>query len=99
MKFLFGMCDCMVDSDVGTGEFSLVLGILHVCGQVHMRSHVSQGMNCCCDEIAKSSLPCSKMICSLNGVVIEAGTAFQSSSQSVIAGTAPLEESSIHYRS
>ena len=26
-KFLFGMCDCTVDSDVGTGDFSLVLGI------------------------------------------------------------------------
>jgi len=29
-KFLFGTCDCTVDSDVGTGDFSLVLGILHV---------------------------------------------------------------------
>ena len=28
-KFLFGMC---VDSDVGTVDFSLVLEILHVCG-------------------------------------------------------------------
>ena len=27
-KFNFGMCDCTVDSDVGMGEFSLVLGIL-----------------------------------------------------------------------
>ena len=24
-KFLFGMCDCTADSDVGTGEFSLLL--------------------------------------------------------------------------
>ena len=30
-KFLFGMCDCTVDSDTQTGEFSLMLGILHVC--------------------------------------------------------------------
>ena len=26
-KFLFGICDCTVDSDVGTGDFSLVLRI------------------------------------------------------------------------
>ena len=30
MKFPFGMCDCMVNSDVGKGDFSLVRGILHV---------------------------------------------------------------------
>ena len=29
-KFLSGMCDCTVDSDVATGDFSLVPGILHV---------------------------------------------------------------------
>ena len=29
-KFLFGMCDRTIDSDVGTGDFLLVLGILHV---------------------------------------------------------------------
>ena len=29
-KFLFGMYDCMVDNDVGTGDFPLELGILHV---------------------------------------------------------------------
>ena len=39
-KLLFGMCDCMVDSHVGTGYFSLVLVILHA----HVRSHVSPGM-------------------------------------------------------
>ena len=44
-KSLFGMCACTVDSDVGTGDFSLVLGILHVCGLAHVRSHVSLGMN------------------------------------------------------
>ena len=40
MKFLSGMRDCMVDSDFGTSDYSLVLGILHV------RSHVSPGMDC-----------------------------------------------------
>ena len=47
-KFLFGMCDCTVDSDVGTGNFSLVLGILHVYGHAHVRLHVSLGMGCLC---------------------------------------------------
>ena len=32
-----------VDSDVDTGDFSLVLGILHVCGYDHVRSHMSPG--------------------------------------------------------
>ena len=27
--FLFGMCNCTVNNDVGTGDFSLVRGILH----------------------------------------------------------------------
>ena len=45
-KFLRGMCDCTIYSDVGTGNFSLVLGILHVCGHAHVRSHVSPGMGC-----------------------------------------------------
>ena len=45
-KFPFGMCDCTVDSDVGTGDFSLVLGILHVCGHSRMRSHVPPDMDC-----------------------------------------------------
>ena len=31
-KFLSGTCDCVVDSDVGTGNFLLVLKILHVSG-------------------------------------------------------------------
>ena len=44
-KSLFGMCDCTIDSDVGTGNFSLVVGILQVCGHAHVRSHVSLGMN------------------------------------------------------
>ena len=44
-KSLFGMCDCTVDIDVGTGDFSLVLGIFHVRGHEHMRSFVSRGMD------------------------------------------------------
>ena len=36
MKFLFGICNCKVDSDVGTGDILLVLGILHVCGHIHV---------------------------------------------------------------
>ena len=39
-KFLFGMWGCGVDSDVGTGNFSFVLGILHTCGHGHMWSHM-----------------------------------------------------------
>ena len=45
-KLLFGMHDCTVDSDVGTGDFSLVLGILRMCGHAHVQSHVSPGMEC-----------------------------------------------------
>ena len=41
-KFLFGMCDCTVHSDVGTVDFSLVLGTLHMCRHVHMGSFVFQ---------------------------------------------------------
>ena len=40
-KFLHGTCDCTVTSDVGMGDFSLVLELLHVCGHAHVRSHVS----------------------------------------------------------
>ena len=46
MRLLFGMCDCTVDSSVGKGYFSLVLGILHVYGQLNVRSHVSPGVDC-----------------------------------------------------
>ena len=46
MKFLFGTCDCTVDIDNQTGDFSLVLGILHVSGHAHVRSHLSPGMDC-----------------------------------------------------
>ena len=44
-KFLFGMCDCKVDSNVGTIDFSLVLRILYVCRLQHVPSHVSPGMD------------------------------------------------------
>ena len=43
-KFLFGMYDCTVDSDVARAISSL--GMLHVCGHAHVRSNVSQGMEC-----------------------------------------------------
>ena len=43
-KFLFGMCDCTIHSDVGTGDFSLMLEILHVSGH----AHVSPGMDWSC---------------------------------------------------
>ena len=45
-KFLFCLCDCTVDSDVSTGYFPLLLGILHVCEHAHVQSHVSPGMYC-----------------------------------------------------
>ena len=41
-KFLLGTCDCTVDGDVGTDDFLLVPGILHVCGH----AHVSPDMYC-----------------------------------------------------
>ena len=40
-KFLFGMCDCTVHSDVGTGNVSLVLWILHVWTRARAIAHVS----------------------------------------------------------
>ena len=43
-KFLFGMCDCTLNSGAGTGDLSLGLEILHVCGHAHVCSHVSLGM-------------------------------------------------------
>ena len=45
MEFLFGICNCMVDSDVCTDEFLLVLGSSHVCGHVHMWLHMSLGID------------------------------------------------------
>ena len=49
-KFLSGMYDCTADSEVGTGDSLLVLGIPQMCGHAHVRSHVSPGMDCkiCC---------------------------------------------------
>ena len=32
-QLLFAMYDCTIDSDVGTCDFSFVLGILHMCGE------------------------------------------------------------------
>ena len=46
-KFVFGIYECPAVSDVGTGDFSPELGILHVCGHAHVRSHESPGMDCC----------------------------------------------------
>ena len=42
-KFLFGMCNCTVGEDVGTGDFPLVLGILHACRHAQLQSYVSPG--------------------------------------------------------
>ena len=44
-KLLFDTHNCRVDSDVGTGDFSFVLGILHVCGHAHAPSHMAPGMD------------------------------------------------------
>ena len=38
-NFLLGMCNCTVDSDVGMGDFLLMLGILHMCRHVHKYLH------------------------------------------------------------
>ena len=40
--------DCTVVGDAGTDDFSLLLGILHVCGHPHVRSHVSPSMDWVC---------------------------------------------------
>ena len=55
-KFFSGMCDCTVDSDVGTGDFLLVLGLLHVCGYAHVRSHVFPGIDCVYNHVLFESL-------------------------------------------
>ena len=44
-KFLFGIRECTVDSDVGTGDFSFVLRIFHARGNAHVRSCASSGMD------------------------------------------------------
>ena len=41
---LFGTSDCTVNN-VGTGDLSLVRGILHVCGHAYTRPHVSPDMD------------------------------------------------------
>ena len=53
MKFLFGMCDCRIDSDVGMGGFLHVMGILHVCGFVHMQLNVSPDIDCYGQDLYK----------------------------------------------
>ena len=45
-KFLFDMCHCTVDSDVVTGNFSFILGILHMYRHVNVQLYMFQGMNC-----------------------------------------------------
>jgi len=35
-KLLLGMCDCTIGSDVGTGNFSLLLGMLQMCMDTRM---------------------------------------------------------------
>ena len=42
-KSLFGKCNCTVDGDVGTGDFLLVLGILHLYGRAHVGLLLSPG--------------------------------------------------------
>ena len=44
-EFLFDMCNCITDSDIGMGNFSLMLGILHMCGHTHVSSRVSLSTN------------------------------------------------------
>ena len=39
-KVVFDMRNYTVDSDVGTGDFSLELGMLQVCGQAHAIARV-----------------------------------------------------------
>ena len=45
VKFLRGMCNCTVVSDVGTGDTLLVFGILLMCGHAHVWFHMSLGMD------------------------------------------------------
>ena len=40
MKFLLGLCNCMVDIDAGLGDFGLMLGDFCVCGHTHMLVHM-----------------------------------------------------------
>ena len=46
MNFLFGMCFGTFESDIGTWDFSLMLGILPLCGHSCVRSHVSPVTDC-----------------------------------------------------
>ena len=38
MKFLFGMCNCMADSDAGKGDYLLMQGILQTCEGTHIQA-------------------------------------------------------------
>ena len=38
-EFKFDVCNCTVGNDVGTGDFSLVLGVLHVCAIARVCGH------------------------------------------------------------
>ena len=46
MKFLFGMNDCTVDSDVGMGYFSIMLGIWQLFWYMYVQPHMPPGKNC-----------------------------------------------------
>ena len=44
-KFVIGTCDCILDSDVSTGDLSLALEIPHLCGHARAITHASgQGL-------------------------------------------------------
>ena len=43
-KFLFDICECILNSGAGTGDVSLVLEILHEFDHEHVRSHMSPGI-------------------------------------------------------
>ena len=45
IKLIFGTYDCMVHSNIGTGDFSLVQVFLLVCRHAHVLSHVSASMD------------------------------------------------------
>ena len=62
-EFLFVIYDCTVHSDVGTGNFSLMLGILLICGHTYIGSQVPLGHELalhlggwCCIGIGLSTL-------------------------------------------
>ena len=44
-KFLHGICNCTVGSDIGTGNFLVVWGFC-TCADTHVLLHMLQDMNC-----------------------------------------------------